>query len=185
MNIKRGYEPVKQLDTNIMASRNALIKMGFPITEVNKIDIVTKARKYFVKRSQELTKLSKKGKLGSENGISSLSELITCDICKNNTGLGIAELTSIEQEDKIPSDYSLVRLGSLKDGTYRAYMIVSLGVVIDYGKTKIYVICGNCQLMLGLRATKSGLLINKIVEETGYGFVDLDEIEKLIQNYQE
>ncbi len=60
MSIARGYEPVAKLDTNIMASRQALSKMGFPTSEIDKIDKVAKERKHFEKRSKELNKLSKK-----------------------------------------------------------------------------------------------------------------------------
>ena len=182
--IARGYEPVTKLDVNIMASRQALSKMGFPASEIGKIDVVTKARKRFVKRSRELAKLSKRGKLEFDKVISATPETPLCDICGNSTGLGIAKLTSIEQETKIPSGWALVHFGSPNQNDCRTYIIVPLGIVIDYQSGKVYIICGNCQLTLGLMATESGILIHSKTEGTGYGFVDLDRIEKLIQEYR-
>ncbi len=179
MSLARGYEPVAKLDTNVMASRQALSKMGFPTSEIDKIDAVVKERKHFEKRSRELTKLSKKGKLESDKEISASPECPVCDICGNFTGLGIAKLTSIEQEAKIPLGWALVHYGSPNHNDYRAYMIVPPGIVIDYQGDKVYMVCGNCQLVLGLRATESGLLINEIKD--GHGYVDLDSIEKSIK----
>ena len=53
------------------------------------------------------------------------------------------------------------------------------GAVIDYNKGKVYVVCGTCQLKLGLKATEGGLLIHEIKD--GHGYVDFDRIEKLIK----
>jgi len=103
--IARGYEPVAKLDINIMASRQALSKMGFPASEIDKIDAVAKASKRFVKRSQEVAKLSKKGKLESDKGASASPEYPICDICGNPT-VGVIKLTSPEQETKIPPDWA-------------------------------------------------------------------------------
>ncbi len=180
--IERGYEPVSKLDTNVMASRNALLKMGFPPLEAEKIDIIAKERKHFVKRSKELTKLSKKGKLETEKSIFTDFNPLGCDVCGNSTSLGIAKLTATEQETKIPSGWALVHFGLYSDDDYRAYIIVSPGIVIDYGNAKIYIVCGNCQLLLELQVTESGILIHNVVEGTGYGFVDLDRIEKLARS---
>ena len=182
--ITRGYEPVAKLDVNIMASRKALSEMGFPNSEIDKIDAVAKERKQFAKRSKDLAKLSKKGKLEFDKGISGTPETLICDICGNHTGLGIAELTSVEQEAKLPASWALVRFGSLGHNDYRAYAIVPLGIVIDYQGGRVYIVCGNCQLILGLIAVESGILIHNITEGTGYGFVDLDKVEKLIQEYR-
>jgi hypothetical protein len=179
--IARGYEPVAKLDTNIMASPKSLAKMGFPTSEINKIDIVAMTRKHFVKISKELAKVSKKGKLEFNKVLASPKNPI-CDICGNSIGLGIVKLTSTEQETKIPSGWALVRFGSPNDSDYRAYMIAPLGIVIDYQGGKVYMVCGNCQLVLGLRATESGILIHEI--RKGYGFVDLDRVEKVIQEHK-
>jgi hypothetical protein len=179
--ITRGYEPVAKLDTNIMTSRKALSTMGFPNSEIDKMNVVAKERKRFGKRSKELAKLSKKGKLESEKDILGIPKTPICDICGNSTGLGIAKLTSVGQEAKLPDGWALVRFGSPDDSDYRAYAIVPLGIVIDYQGGRVYVICGNCQLKLGLVPTESGILIHSITEGTGYGFVDLDKVEKLIQ----
>ena len=114
MSIARGYEPVAKLDTNIMASRQALSKMGFPNSEIDKIDAVAKARKHFVKRSQELAKLSKKGKGESDKDHSASPEYPICDICGNPTVLSGVKLTSPEQETSIPPDwapFALSRIG--------------------------------------------------------------------------
>lgn len=187
MSIARGYEPVAKLDTNVMASRQALSKMGFPASEIDKIDAVAKARKHFVKRSREVAKLSKKGKLESDKGASASPEYPVCDICGNPTVLSGVKLTSPEQETSIPPDwapFALSRFGSLKQNDYRAYVLLPLGIVIDYQSRKVYVVCGNCRVILGLKATESGILIHDKTEGTGHGFVDLDRVEKLIQMYE-
>ena len=41
------------------------------------------------------------------------------------------------------------------------------GVVIDYQGLKAYIVCGNCQIILHLRATESGLLMHEI--RKGFG----------------
>jgi hypothetical protein len=187
MSLARGYVPVAKLDTNIMASRQALSKMGFSTSEINKIDAVAKARKYVVKRAQELAKLSKKGKLEADKGISASPEDPVCDICGNFTGLGVIKLTSPEQEKNIPPDWapwSLARFGSPDHNDYRAYILLPLGIVISYYNRKVYVICGNCRVILGLQTTESGILFHNKTEGTGYGFIDLDRVEKLIQTYE-
>lgn len=185
MDIARGYEPVAKLDINIMASRQALSKMGFPNSEINKIDAVGKARKHFVKRSQELVKLSKKGKVDADEGLSVSPESPVCDICIN-THSGI-KLTSPEQEAKVPPDwepFTLFRFGLPDHNNYRAYILLSPGIVIDYQIRKVYVVCGNCRVILRLIATESGILIHNKAKGTGYGFVDLDRVEKLIRIYK-
>ena len=48
-------------------------------------------------------------------------------------------------------------------------------MVIDYNGGKVYIVCGTCQLVLGLQPTESGLLIQAGLD--GRGFVDLDKIE--------
>ena len=183
-NITRGYEPVSKIDTNIMASHQALSKMGFPTIEINKVDAVTKARKRFVTRSKELAKLPKRGKADLDTDILASPTDPICDICGNSTGLGIAKLTSTVREAKLPDDWALVRFGSPNDSDYMAYVVVPLGIVIDYQSGRVYVVCGNCQLILGLRATEFGILINNMTEGTGYGFVDLNKVERLIEEYK-
>jgi len=187
MSIARGYEPVAKLDINVMASRHALSKMGFPVSEIDKIEAVAKERKHFIKRSQELAKLSKKGKLESDKGVSASPEYPVCDICGNFTGLGAIKLTSPDQETKIPTDwapFALRRFGPPNHNDYRAHILLPLGIVISYYNRKVYVVCGNCLVVLGLRTTESGILIHNKTEGTGYGFVDLDRVEKLIQMYK-
>lgn len=184
MSLTRGYEPVAKLDINIMASRQALSKMGFPASEIDKIDAVAKARKHFVKRSQEVTKLSKKGKLGSDKGVSASPEYPACDIC-GNPSVGVIKLTSPEQETKIPPDWTPFAMKKiLEPNDYRAYVILPSGIVISYYNRKVYVVCGTCLVVLGLRNTESGILIHNKIEGTGYGFVDLDKVEKLVQIYK-
>jgi hypothetical protein len=185
MSLARGYEPVAKLDTNIMASRQALSKMGFPTSEIDKIDAVTKERKYFVKRSQQVAKLSKKGKLESDKGGLAPPKNLVCDICGNITGLGVIKLTSPEQETKIPSAWAPFAMKKiLEPNDYRAYVVLPSGIVISYYNRKIYVVCGTCRVVLRLRNTESGILIHNKTEGTGYGFVDLDKVEKLIQMYK-
>jgi len=189
MGIARGYEPVAKLDTNIMASRQALSKMGFPNSEIDKIDTLAKARKHFIKWSKELAKMWKKGKGESylSHSVSPENPNRLCDICGNPTALSGIKLTSPEQEESIPPDwklFALSRFGSTSHNDYRAYVLLPPGIVIDYQIRKVYVICGNCQVILGLKATESGILIHDKAEGTGYGFVDLDRVEKLIQIYK-
>jgi len=43
-------------------------------------------------------------------------------------------------------------------------------------------VCGTCQLVLGLLPTEQGLLIQAGLD--GRGFVDLDRIEKRIKDYE-
>ncbi len=185
MSIARGYEPVAKLDVNVMASRQALFKMGFLTSEIDKIDAVAKARIHFVKWSKELAKLSKKGKLESEKGVSASPKEPVCDICGNITGLGAIKLTSPEQETEIPPDWAPFAIKRiLEPNDYRAYILLPLGIVISYYNLKVYVVCGTCRVVLGLRATESGILIHNKTEGTGYGFVDLDRVEKLLRIYK-
>ena len=187
MSIARGYEPVSKLDTKIMASRQALAKMGFPLSEIDKIDWVSEERKHFEKRFKELVKLSNKGdpEFASANSASFKAHI--CDICGNIAGLGFIKITSPEQEKNIPSDwtpYALKRFGtSSNNNDYRSYVIIASGIVIDYQSRKAYVVCGNCRVVLGLKPTESAILIHNKTEGTGYGFVDLDRVEKLIKMY--
>ena len=179
MSIARGYEPVAKLDTNIMASRQALSKMGFPTSDIDKIDAGAKARKHFAKRSQEVAKLSRKGKLEADKGVSASPEHPACDICGNFTGLGVIKLSSPEQEKNIPPDWapwSLLRFGSPDHNDYRAHIVLPPGIVIDYQSRRVYVVCGTCGVILGLKATESGILIHNKTEGTGHGFVDLDRV---------
>lgn len=184
IHLAKGYEPIARLDINIMASRQALSKMGFPASEIDKIDAVAKAGKQFVKRSQELAKLSKKGKPEFDKGVKTSLKATTCDICGNISGLGMIKLTSSEQEESIPSDwkpYVLQDFGSLSNNDYRTYVTLPSGIVIDYQNRKVYVVCGNCRAILGLKMTASWILVHNKTEGTGYGFVDLDRIMGLIQ----
>ncbi len=184
MSLAKGYEPVAKLDINIMASRQALTKMGFPPSEIDKIDAVAKARKHFVKRSKELAKLLKKGKLESDKGVSASPEYPVCDICGNPT-VGMIKLTSPEQEKNIPSHWAPFAIKKiLEPNDYRAYVVLPSGIVISYYNRKVYVVCGTCRVVLGLKTTESGILIHNKTEGTRYGFVDLDRVEKLIQTYK-
>jgi hypothetical protein len=187
MSIPRGYEPVAKLDTNVMASRQALCKMGFPSSQIDKVDAVAKARKHFEKSSKELAKLSKKGKGEYDKGHSASPEYPICDICGNPTVISGVKLTSPEQETSIPpvwAPFALSRFGSASHSDYRAYVLIPPGIVIDYQSHKVYVVCGNCRVVLGLRTTESGILIHNETKGTGYGFVDLDRVERLIQTYK-
>lgn len=187
MNIARGYEPVAKLDINVMASRQALSKMGFPAIDIDKKDAVAKERKHFLKRSYEIIKLSKKGKEKSDKDHSASPEFTICDICGNPTAVSGVKLTSPEQETRIPPEWApfqLNRFGSPSYNNYGAYILLPPGVVIDYQRRKVYVVCGNCLVVLGLRNTESGILIHNKTEGTGYGFVNFDKVEKLIQIYK-
>jgi len=180
--IARGYEPVSNLDTKVMASRQALTKMGFAISEIDKMDVVAKERKYFVERSRELAKLSK-GKKPFPDILFfvNISLSFLCDICGNSVSVGMAESASIAQDAKIPSYWVLLHFESAKN---KSFIAVPPGVVIDYENAKVYMVCGTCQLLLDLRSTESGILIHNKVEKTGYGFVDLDRVEKLISEHK-
>jgi len=180
--IARGYEPVANLDTKVMASRQALTKMNFPTSEIDKMDVVAKERKYFVERSKELAKLSKKRKPFPDIlFFVNVTQSFLCGICGHYVAVGIAETTSIEQETKIPSCWALLRFES---ANHKAFIAVPPGIVIDYEKAKVYMVCGTCQLLLDLRSTESGILIHNITKGTGYGFVDLDRVEGLIQEHK-
>ena len=180
MTIARGYVPVTKLDFNIMASRDALAKMGFPEAEIDKVEIGLKARNKVLKSTELANHNIQKLLRGEKEERPILPEPITCDICRESTGIGIAKLTSPEQEAKIPSGWLLAKFG--RQDEYRAYAIVPPTVVIDYNGGKVYMVCGTCQVVLGLEPTESGLLIQAGLE--GCGFIDLDRIEKLIKEYQ-
>jgi|GEM_PF-5385361 len=187
MSIARGYEPVARLDTNIMASRRALSKMRFPIPEIDKLDAVAKARKHFVKRSKELAKPSKEGKGESDKGSLAPAQDLMCDVCGNPACLSCVKRTSPEQEASIPSEwapFALRRFGFSGHNDYRAYVTMPPGIVIDYQRGRLYVICGNCQVVLGLTSTEFGILIHGRTEPLGHGFVDLDRVERLVQMYR-
>ena len=185
MSLARGYEPITKLGINLMASRKLLSKMGFPVSEIDKIDGIFKERKHFEKRSRELVKLSQKGDLRVASGNSTHLKIYMCDIFGNVAGSGCVKITSPEQEKNIPIDwrpYALNRLGSLATNDYRAYLNMPSGIVIDYERRKVYVVCSNCRIVLGLKPTESVILVHK-VEDKGYGMVDLDRIERLIYMY--
>lgn len=178
MHITRGYEPVKRLDTNVMASRKALAEMNFPKSEIDKVDAGLRARNKVLNSARKANRIVQ-NMLKGEEVQSILPEPIFCDICGESTGIGIAELTSPEQCAKIPSGWILVKFG--RDS---AYAVIPPGVVIDYSRGKIYIVCGTCQLVLGLLPTESGLLIHEIKGGLGnhWGYVDLDRIERLMQS---
>jgi len=205
--------------------------MGFPASEIDKIDAVVKARKHFEKRSQELAKLSRKGKLEeeqlkgtakvlnklskesqstileklpkerakllkkllnkdkleSDKGASAIPQYPICDICGNLTGLSAITLNSPEQERNIPSGWKPYSIywASKDPNDYRAYVSLPPGVVIDYSQVphsgKVYVVCGNCRIILLLTATESGILYHSKLEGYTCGEVDWHLIEKLIQ----
>ena len=178
MSIARGYVPVTKLDFNIMASRHALAKMGFPKAEIDKVEIGLKARNKVLKSIKLANRNIQKLLKGEKGERSILPEPIVCDICRESTGIGIAKLTSPEQEAKVPSGWLLAKFGTQDE--HRVYAIVPPAIVIDYNGGKVYIVCGNCQLLLGLQPTESGLLIQAGLD--GRGFVDLDRIEKLIKD---
>jgi len=180
MSIARGYVPVAKLDFNIMASRHALGKMGFPETEIDKVEIGLKARNKVLKSTKLANRNIQKLFKGEKEELPILSEPIVCDICRGSTGIGIAKLTSPEQEAKIPSGWLLAKFG--RQDEHRIYAIIPPAIVIDYNGGKVYTVCGTCQLVLGLEPTESGLLIQAGLD--GRGFVDLDKIEKLVKNYE-
>jgi hypothetical protein len=186
MSLARGYEPITKLGINLIASRKPLSKMGFPVSEIDKIDGIFEERKHFEKRCRELVKLSQNGDHKLASGNSPKFKIYTCDICGNVAGLGGVKITSPEQEKNIPIDwrpYALNRLGSLATNDYRAYVNMPSGIVIDYQRRKVYVVCGNCRIVLGLKPTESVILIHYKVEDKGYGMVDLDRVEKLTNMY--
>jgi len=161
--------------------------MSFPHSEIDKLDAVVRERKHFAKRSKELAKLSKEGRGKSDKSISASPHDPMCDICGNPACLSSVKLTSPEQEASIPSEwapFALCRFGSSSHGDYRAYVVMPPGIVIDYQSGRLYVICGNCQVVLMLTATESGILIHGTTEGTGHGFVDLDRVERLVQMYR-
>lgn len=183
----RGYTPVDELDTNIMASRQALSKMSFPSSEIDKIYAVAEAGKHFVKWSRERVKLSREERPKSDKGATKHLEPTPCDICGNATGMGMIKLASSEQQGSIPSDwqpYLLESFGSLSNNDYRVYVILPAGIVVDYQDRKVYAVCGNCRVVLGLRMTQSWILFHNKIEGAGHGFVDLDRIMGLIQKYE-
>ena len=172
--------PVTKLEFNIMASRHALTKMGFPEAEIDKVEIGLKARNRVLKSTKIANRNIQKLLKGERGEQPILPEPLFCDICRESMGIGIAKLTSPEQEAKIPSGWLLAKFG--RQDELRVYAIVPPGVVIDYNGGKVYVVCGTCQLILGLEPTESGLLIQAGLN--GRGYVDLDRIEKLIKDYQ-
>jgi hypothetical protein len=185
MTLARGYEPITKLGINLMASGKPLSKMGFPVSEIDKIDGIFEERKHFEKRSRELAKLSPKSDLGVASGSTTNVKTYMCDICGNVASVGCIKLTSPEQEKNIPIEwrpYALNRLGSLATNDYRAYLNMPSGIVIDYPRRKVYVVCGNCRIVLGLKPTESVILVHKI-EDKGYGMVDLDRVERLTNMY--
>lgn len=170
--IVRGYIPVAKLDTNFMATPKALSNMGFDVTEVEKLDTIKQAKKQ-LKETSKLRKvnvtLEQIERVISDNGIS-----IQCDICKmNSNSIDIIALTSIEQESKLPPNWGILRLQGQE-----SYALIPSGIVIDYPNAIIYRVCGRCQVLLGLRAAESGLLINEIRDN--YGFVDFDRIDQML-----
>jgi len=177
MSIARGYVPLTKLDFNIMANRDALSKMGFPAAEIDKVETGRKARNKVLKSTKLANRNIQKLLKGEKEERPILPEPIICDICRESTGIGIAKLTSPEQEAKIPSGWLLAKFG--RQDEHRGYAIVPPAVAIDYNGGKVYIVCGTCQLVLGLEPTESGLLIQAGLE--GRGFVDLDGIEKLIK----
>jgi hypothetical protein len=177
MEIAKGYEPLTKLDFNVMANKDTLAKFGFPISEIDKIDSIVKARKQFIKHSKELSKSLKEGNTPIES--------LACDVCDNKY-LSIIKLVSPEQENKIPLDwqpYTLKRIPEPND--YRAYIIFPLGMILDYENRKIYAVCCNCRVLLGLKSAETGILYHTKVEGTNYGFVFLDRVESLKELYGE
>lgn len=173
--ISKGYEPVTRLEANIMGSPQALTKMRFAEAEIAKMAIGFKARTEVLKSAKTVSRNISKT-LRGENTPPIISAHIVCDICTGTTGIGIAKLTTAEQRTNLSSGCILVKLGQDRD-----YIVVPPGVIIDYSKGKVHIVCGTCQLLLGLRATESGTLIHEM--RNGHGFVDLDRIDTLIQEH--
>jgi len=180
MSIARGYVPVTKLEFNIMASRRALAEMGFPESEISKVEAGLKARNKVLKSAKLANRNIQKLIKGEKEERPILPDPVICDICRKSIGIGIAKLSSPEQEEKIPPGWLLGKIG--RQDEYSAYIVVPPAVVIDYNGSKVYIVCGTCQLVLGLQPTESGLLIQAGLD--GRGFVDLDRIEKLIKDYE-
>ena len=180
MSIARGYVPVTKLEFNIMASRRALAEMGFPESEISKVEDGLKARNKVLKSVKLANRNIQKLIKGEKEERPILPDPIICDICRGSIGIEIAKLSSPEQEEKIPPGWLLVKVA--RQDEYSVYIVVPPAVVIDYNGGKVYIVCGTCQLVLGLQPTESGLLIQAGLD--GRGFVDLDRIEKLIKDYE-
>jgi len=176
MSILRGYEPVTKIDTNVVASRKALSSMNFPKVEIDKLEVGLKARNKVLKSTRTANSNIQKLLKGEGREHPILPEPIICDICGESKSIGIAKLTSPEQSVKIPSGWIIVNFDPSSKEI--VYAVVPPGVVIDYSRGKVYIVCGTCQIILGLKPTESGLLINEIRD--GHGYVDLDSIDKLI-----
>lgn len=174
--IAKGYEPVTKLEFNIMANSQALAKMHFSESDIAKAANALRGCNKILKSANAISRNIQK-MLQGKNAQPMFPESFTCDICSESIGIGIAKLTSLEQRSRIPSGWILVTLGKDRD-----YIVVPPGVVIDYSKGKVYVVCGTCQLVLVLKPTESGMLIHEM--RNGHGFVDLDRIEKLIQEHR-
>ena len=171
--ITRGYVPVRKLDANIMASHKVLAEMNFSNTEIDKLETGLKARTTVLKSRKDVVKNIQQTLIGGEHPI--FPKPVVCDVCGGTTGIGIVQLTSEERSKKIPSDWILLRFDKEKD---RVYAVISPGVAIDYSKGKVYIVCGTCQVKLGLKSTESGFLIHEI--RNGFGYVDLDKIENIM-----
>jgi len=149
MNIDRGYEPVTKLDTNVMTSRSMLASLNFPDWEIDKLEIGLKARKLWlksIKREFHPNLFSRLFKKGKGE-----PEPLFCDICSKSV------YVTPEFVPPLP-------------------LPIPHGAVIDYNRGKVYLVCGTCQLKLGLEATEAGLPIHEIKE--GYGYVDLDRLRR-------
>ncbi len=188
MDIVRGYEPVTKLDTNIMASRHALVKMGFPKAEVDKREATFRARKQLPKFTKIANRNIQKVFKREKAEWSVLPEPLSCDICKKSVYFVLKRFAPEEYHGDwlvmqfTPEKADEPRVTQLTPEGYdgeRTYTVLSPGIVIDYNGGKVYVVCGLCQFRLGLQETESGLLIHGIKD--GHGYVDLDRIEKFIK----
>ena len=178
MGIARGYVPLRKIDFNIMANRSALVKMGFPKSEIDKVEAGLKARKQV---SKSIKRIYQPHLLDFRNtifrnltmrigGLFTYKEVefepfvFVCDICKTLIASGYY------RRPPLPLPTPPVHMPPVP---------IPPGVVIDYYGLKTYIVCGNCQIILHLGATESGLLMHEI--RKGFGYVDLDRIEGIIK----
>lgn len=180
MGIARGYVPLKKIDFNIMANRRTLAKMGFPEAEIAKVEAGLKARKQVsgsIKRTYPPHLLNFRNTI-FRNLTMRIGRLFTynykenevrfepfvCDICRTLIGSGYY------RRPPLPLPTPPVHMPPVP---------IPPGVVIDYQGLETYIVCGNCQIILHLRTTESGLLMHEI--RKGFGYVDLDRIERIIK----
>jgi hypothetical protein len=188
-NIVRGWVPVTKLEFNILVKGNALAKMGFPKVEIDKVEATFRARKQLPK----FTKMIKHGMQESFKGEGEKQpmpspEPLSCDICRKSVYWVLKRFAP----ESYHGDWSVMQFSPERpdepqithivpegyDGE-RVYSVIPPAAAIDYNAGKVYVMCGLCQFRAGLKEAESGLLIHEIRGK--YGYIDLDTIERLIQ----